>query len=40
MDELSTDIKLAPVQLLAMQEFDDPQTTQILFGGGAGASGE
>lgn len=38
MDELSTDIKLAPVQLLAMQEFDDPQTTQILFGGGAGGS--
>jgi len=37
-DELSTDIKLAPVQLLAMQEFDDPQTTQILFGGGAGGS--
>lgn len=38
MDEVSTDISLAPVQLLAMQEFNDPQTTQILFGGGAGGS--
>lgn len=34
----STNIQLAPVQLLAMEEFNDPQTTQILFGGGAGGS--
>lgn len=38
MDEQSTNIQLAPVQLLAKTEFDDPQTTQILFGGGAGGS--
>lgn len=36
--EESTGIKLAPVQYLAKQEFDDPQITQILFGGGAGGS--
>lgn len=34
----NTSIQLAPVQLLAKKEFDDPQTTQILFGGGAGGS--
>ena len=38
MDEQSTSLKLAPVQLLAKHEFDNPQTTQILFGGGAGGS--
>jgi phage terminase large subunit len=38
MDEQSTSLKLAPVQLLAKREFDNPQTTQILFGGGAGGS--
>ena len=39
MDEQpSTEISLAPVQVLAMNEFNDPQTTQILFGGGAGGS--
>lgn len=37
-DLLSTDIELAPVQLLAMKEFNNPGTTQILFGGGAGGS--
>lgn len=31
------DISLSPVQGLAMQEFDDPQTTRLLYGGGAGA---
>lgn len=38
MDDQSTSIQLAPVQLLAKNEFDNPQTTQILFGGGAGGS--
>ena len=32
------DISLAPVQLLALDEFNDPQVTEILFGGGAGGS--
>lgn len=38
MHELPTEIALAPVQVLAMEEFDNPETTQILFGGGAGGS--
>lgn len=32
------DISLAPVQLLAYEQFNDPQVTEILFGGGAGGS--
>ncbi len=31
------DIQLSPVQLLAMEAFDDPTIVKILYGGGAGS---
>lgn len=33
---MSPDLTISEVQNLAMQEFDDPQTVSIVFGGGAG----